>query len=509
MRRLLARNLGTLAGAFLIGAAVQIYLPLASLRDPSVDWGHPATWPRLLDHLAATRIRRAFGAQMGVLEWTRFSHFAGLYLERMAEVLTYPGLALTALGGYLSLRSSRVLGAALVLLLLADFLFSTLVNPMGLEDRQTGLAGEVLAAILASVAVAEILGRGYVALSAGRTLAGALGLSGAIAIGGALVAWAALQGTGDKLRHGDSAAGEIVESTLAELPARSVLLTRSDDLSAGVLYQRAVEGARPDIVSIVRQHVWDRPYLRRAAGDLADPAAFLGDREERIAHQAETATRLVARARAQGRTVAWEPAEDDGAAGAPLKPAGLLFQVESAATGLAPRLATLLSKQSRLTAATRRYVATMWDRRGRARVAMGLMKPAMVAFRRALQLSPGAAQSWNNLAALLQRLGSSRQAIEAQERAVKEAPLSAVHWSNLGLFYLRANRDAAARRAYERARELEPRDPRPLVGLGILAARAGSFGEARRLLLRGLDAGASGDTREDALANLRKLGAPP
>jgi Flp pilus assembly protein TadD len=511
-RSLLCGCLGGAIAAFAAGAAVQIYLPLASRRDPAVDWGNPETFARLWDHLTAGRIRRAFAAEIGALNWTRFSYHARLYLDRLAEVATYPGLLLAPIGAAIALGASRPLAAALAALLAFDFLFATLVNPMGLPDRQAGIPGQVAAAILVAVALGAAAARGYVATLGGRLALGPALVLSALCAAGALAAHAGFAATEEKVRHGDHAAAELVDASLSQLPPRAVLFSRSDDLSAGTVYARAVEAARPDLLHLVRQHVWDRPYLARAAGPLLDPSMLAGSREERIARQGDILARLARRARAGGHTVAWEPAEDDAAAGAPVVPAGLLFQVEPSRVALGPRLGALLAAQDRLTPQTRRYAARLWDRLGRALSAHpDTAARAEAAFGTALLLDPKFARAWNNLAVLLARREDLASAVRAAARAAALAPLTPTHWANLGLFRLRAGDDAGARDAYERCAALAPRDPRAWVGLGILAARAGRHDEARERLLRALDLGAEGETREDALANLRRLEAhdPP
>jgi Flp pilus assembly protein TadD len=216
---------------------------------------------------------------------------------------------------------------------------------------------------------------------------------------------------------------------------------------------------------------------------------------------------LVGRARAQGRAVAWEPAEDDAAAGSAVVPAGLLFQVDPPQVGRRTRLESLLAEQERTTPQTRRYAARLWDRLGRALAAEPeAAVRAEAALHQALALDPGFARAWNNLAVLLGRKGDLPGAAGAAQEAAERAPLVPTHWANLGLFRLRAGDDAGSREAYERCKALAPRDPRAWVGLGILAARAGRMDEARELLRRALALGAEGDTRADAVANLRRLG---
>jgi tetratricopeptide (TPR) repeat protein len=319
------------------------------------------------------------------------------------------------------------------------------------------------------------------------------------------------------MRSRDHSAADLVDAALSELPTGALVMTRSDDLSAGIVYARLVEGARPDILHVVRQHVWQRAALVRGLGALASDTMLAGDREKRIARQTETLRAIVAAARRDGRAVAWESGDDDDSADGAIVPVGILS--EALAAGMPPALSAnahpplrvLVGASTQLGRESRRFVASLWDRLGRAFLgsnAGDAMSRAEHALRNALQIAPEHAPSWNNLGVLLSRTGRLGAAITAAREATRLAPLQSGHAVNLGLYLLRANDDAAAREAYTRARRLAPRDPRVLVGLGILDARAGDYAAARSKLRHALDLGATGDTRADALDNLRKLGPP-
>lgn len=517
-RRLLLRNLGVAIAAFALGFAAELYLPLASARGPTVDWGAPATWPRWLEHLTAARIRRAFVDEIGVLDSVRLWHHLGVFAEQLSETITAVGLPLVAVGVLVALRRAAGLGLALGAILGADVAFAVLVNPMGLAERQTGLPAQVMAVLFVGVALGAVLGRTLAAASGkarGRRALGlvATGLVGALALG--LLASAATTGLDEKLRQRDHGAADLVDATLSELPTSAVVFTRSDDLSAGVLYAQGVEAARPDLTHLVRQHVWDRRYVRRALRQLIDADAPLlqGDREARIRAQTASLTYVVQRAREHARTIAWESADDDSTAGVPLFPAGLLFQAEPLSFGPAPRpkLDTLLRASPAPTPMTRRYASLLWDRLGRAFSASPAPEAtdrAESAFREAVRAAADAGSPWNNLAVLLSRRGRRIEAITAAKEATRHEPLKASYWANLGLFCLQAGDDGGADKAYRRATRLAPGDPRPAVGLGLLAARAGRRDEARRLLERALELGATGETRRDALINLEILKRP-
>ena len=499
-RAVLWSRLGTSSAVFLLGLAILLYLPLASNRAPACDWGAPRDFAHFWDHLSAARIRRAFAGEMGVLDGERLLHHLGLYAQQLLEVVSAPGLALLGLGAFVATRAGPA-GVAALLILAADAAFAVLLNPMGLPDRQTGMPGHGAAALVCALALAA-LGRWRPPWT--RVLA--------LGAGAALLVHAGLQGIDEKTRAQDHAAGELVDATLAELPTGALLMTRSDDLSAGVLFARVVEGARPDLLHIVRQHVWDTPTLRKGAAALVDDALVAGTRDARIARQEDTQRALVRRAHQAGRTVAWEPAEDDEAAGVPVLVAGL--SAEAVRVGELPRLHTdrhpklgaLLRTSEPLSWETRRYASGLWDRAARALLGVpGGAKRAESALREALRLDPSSAKAWNNLGVFFMSTGRATEAVTAATLAVQHGPLDVAHHANLGLFLLQTSDDARAARVYSRAARLAPNDPRPEVGLGILAARAGRHDEAHRRLRRALTLGAQGQTRSDALENLQKL----
>jgi Flp pilus assembly protein TadD len=512
-RRVLLRHAGPALACLLAGAAVHLYLPLASANGAALDWGTPKNASDFFGHLSAARIRRAFGDQIGAFDAERLSHHASVYAQQLAETISLAGFALVLLGTIAAFRRERAAAVTLSLLFMGDAAFATLVNPMGMEDRQTGLVGHSVAAMLALVGLSWA-GERFARAGPRARFVG----FGLVAAGGlALVANAASSAWDEKMRSRDHSAADLVDAALSELPTGALVMTRSDDLSAGIVYARLVEGARPDTLHVVRQHVWQRAALVRGLGALASDTMLAGDRDERIARQTETLRAIVAAARRDGRAIAWESGDDDDAADGAIVPVGLLS--EALAAGMPPSLSAnahpplrvLVSASAQLGRESRRFVASLWDRLGRAFLrskAGDAMSRAEHAIRNALQIAPEHAPSWNNLGVLLSRTGRLSAAIIAAREATRLAPLQSGHAVNLGLYLLRANDDAAAREAYARARRLAPRDPRVLVGLGILDARAGDYAAARSKLRHALDLGATGDTRADALENLRKLGPP-
>ena len=230
--------------AFLTGALVVAYLPIRAMHDPWRDWGHPATPGALWDHLTAGRIRRAYGAEMGHVRLESLSLFAAEVLGpvAVAAALALPGLA----------RLSRRPGLRVVpVLAVFDLLYCVVVNPMGLSDLQNGLPLMLLLA-LGLAETLTWLGRRSQPMWAGAGLV------------------AVLWGRVPFLRGFDRGLPALISAALDATPPEGAVFTLSDDLAAGAAFAQVVEGARPDVAVLVRQHLWDPssvgPVMRRLPG---------------------------------------------------------------------------------------------------------------------------------------------------------------------------------------------------------------------------------------------------
>lgn len=238
-------------------------IPLGSARDPVVDWGDPQTLGALVDHLLARSIRTAYVDEMLPRSTAMWLANAEAMVARLGEDLGPSGpvlgtVAMTAaLVGPTKLADRRASVTMIAWALGAAF-YAVGVNPMGGIDRQTGL---VLAWCIV-VMVAVMLDRWSSARPRLRTAV--LPLAWMV-----LVLPAALRSWSDAGTMRSWAPHAWTRATLAQLPPRSLLLTQSDDLSAGVVWARVVEGARPDIVSWPGQHLHRPPAPSRRTADLA------------------------------------------------------------------------------------------------------------------------------------------------------------------------------------------------------------------------------------------------
>jgi hypothetical protein len=219
-------------------------------------WDDLSTPRALLGHLSAERIRLAFSGR-------HTSIGDALALGRLlAGDLGAAAFALAPAGVVLGWRRGRAMTAALAASALASILYAVLVNPMGIEDRQVGFLATIACLVLAGTASAAIVG----GLRARPALAGAAAL--------ALVAAVPLARAPDACRvRNDALAVLWAGSAISGLPPRSLVLCTSDEMCGLSLYLHHVEGARPDVAVVPRQHLWNDLAVKRALDRSHRPLA--------------------------------------------------------------------------------------------------------------------------------------------------------------------------------------------------------------------------------------------
>jgi len=242
-------------------SAIVFSLPLASARSPLRDWGGPDTWPRLVDHVSARSIRGAFADEILPASWPMWQHNANALLQQLTEdmgplgpivgVMALLGLWLPSVSGG---PRPRAIAAALAWLVAVEAFYAIGINPMGIADRQTAL----IIAPLVALAVGEAMHRLVTSRPRLRPLLVVVGL--ALILPTAFVGLPDVRETRSWMPHAWARA------SLEQLPLGSVILTQSDDLSAGVIYAQVVEGARPDVIHLVAQHLY-RPVPDALADD--------------------------------------------------------------------------------------------------------------------------------------------------------------------------------------------------------------------------------------------------
>jgi tetratricopeptide (TPR) repeat protein len=487
--------------ALALGAAVLAYLPLRAARAPAADWADPRTLGAALAHVTAARIRRAFGGEILTGDLRVLGEHLATWARLVEAQLGVPAL-LAAAGGLVALarrRATRVLGVALAVALASDALYSAWVNPMGLDDLQDGAPTALVIAIAAGAGVvfaARRAGRAAPALAA--VVALVVALPAALADG----AWKHPLGPEPAAWTG---------AALAQAPPRALVLTTSDDLSAGVLYEQVVAGARPDVTALVRQQLWDGALVaqrtRAAGGEVHDPAAGRSERA-RIAHEDELARALIAH-ELPLRAILWEPAHDAAPPGTALEPGVPLDRVVRAPPAPLPPWRPLAEDAVRTLAPARdpsvwRLASSALDGLGRVYFERGAAADAEALFAAALRARPDDAAAATNLAVARARRGDFAGARELVERVVAREPGRVVARVNAGRYALALGDVAAAEAHFAAAHRRAPRDPAPLVGLEQVARARHDQAAARALINDALRVAPNDPEARAAAAELEK-----
>ncbi|MCA9687399.1 MAG: hypothetical protein KC457_34880, partial [Myxococcales bacterium] len=169
---------------------------------------------------------------------------------------------------------------------LVELVYAVAINPMGGRDRQTGLVLGLVLVLALALALHRHLSR------SGEESPSRLRSPWILPVL-ALVLWIqpARTSLSDLAATRSWAPHDWSREALARTPTDALVLTQSDDLSAGLAAARMLEGARPDVVAVVAQHLyrpateWQLAEPRRAsvwrAAATADPAG--GDRARLVA----------------------------------------------------------------------------------------------------------------------------------------------------------------------------------------------------------------------------------
>lgn len=429
------RLLLLIALAALIGGLVIAYLPLRASGDPWRNWGDPSTLAALWDHLTGARIRAAYAAQFG--------HFDPAALRTWADqlVLGAPVLAALGLVGFVRL-GRQPLGALVAAVWLVDALYAVLLNPMGLDDLQNGAPGVVALGVGAAVCL-DAVGRVRVLAPVAVVMA---------------TLWAVPRW---ELYRDDRGLAGVLAQIGDALPPEALVAVASDNLSAGFAFVQVVEGARPDLAVVVRQHVG----YASSAGPVARrvPAAMAGW---------QPGAGMAALARLDdGWPMAWE-----GASGldAEVMPAGLAPRFPLLVRGVAAEVVPP-SPPLGLGRQGRRAWASWLSDRGRFEIAAG--RPAVVFFEAARQIEPESAARWNNLGTALAAAGDFAAARAAVAQAVGMAPDDGLARLNLARYALHAG-DADEARAMLDALVIEEPSADALGLRGVVKGNTGDLAGA-------------------------------
>jgi hypothetical protein len=456
-----------------LASLVVLTLPLASARNTIADWGNPQTWPAIWDHVQATAIRDSFARELGGMGSRAWLLQLRLVALRLVEDLGPFGLlaAVAALAFGLTRPLSlhareRKQGEKKTLaefvdddhrllrlvgwIVLVELVYAVAINPMGGRDRQTGLALCLLAALALALGVHRLTAdRPPLRWVALPLLACALWLP------------TVFESLDDLHVTRSWAPHDWTKEVLARTPSDALILSQSDDLSAGLVAARALEGARPDVVAVPAQHLyrvpseWQRATPRRAVvwnaaadgqDDAARVAAVLGSWRGAVVLESPT-TMILASVALPG----------DGEP--PIRIATMPAQADARPVGVVPDhdpLADAITRWSgRLTNPVDRErladALSLWISGEHTRAPESPLRwlRAERGYQMILsEVDPDHARSLVGLGAVRDRFGETDEAIELTRRAIDLDPERSTALSNLAMYL---SRDPAT---LEEAREL-------------------------------------------------------
>lgn len=483
LARARGRRLAIGLGAAGVGALCLAYLPLRSSTELWRDWGDPSSLSSLWDHLMGSRIRAAYGDQMGRLSDANAAQFGGQLLGLA------PGLLLVGLLGMV--RAVRLPAARwLVVIWVLDTLYAIFINPMGLRDFQNGVPG-------------------LVALGVGAALALNMAQSRVSApILAAMCVFGAWPGMSDSQLRVDRGLMVLMEAADSGAAPEALAFVASDNYAAGYAFRQVVEGARPDMAVIVRQHARYAssigPVIRRL------PAAMAGWRAQTGLQSLEN-LRLPAHVgpadapQPRPWPVVWEWATGLDASVAPpeLRPATPWFR---RGPGLGPSAVLSWMNRAQVGPQGRNHYGAVIDDLTRWWLTRDPDK-AVAAGRSATLINPNNAARWINLGQAQLLRGDVNDAILSTLEGLKVEPDNCIAQLNLARMVLQRE-PARAMSLLDGVIADGPASPAQVAdayGLrGVLRAQGGDLDAARIDWQRAL---ALNPEQAEAVAGMRTLGA--
>lgn len=479
------------------GSACVLAIPLSAAREPVSSWGDPQTWSAMVDHVLARSIRTAFADEMLPASSAMWIANAGDAIARLGEDLGPSGPILGAVALVAAwVGSNRPVDRPAIATVsawgLGSLVYAVGVNPMGGVDRQTGL-------VLAWCVVL------LVALVLDRPLQSRPRLRQAVlpVVWTVLVVPAAIRSWSDFGTLPSWAPHAWTRGALAQLPPRTLLLTQSDDLSAGLTWARVVEGARPDVTTWPGQHLHRPP----GAGRRAEAPALW----DAVARAGSEARRIEAAIASHGGPVALEHAGSGVFAAVRFDGefAALPLAIDATAWSRGPTRWPSVAEQitawlPRLPCAEdRRRLAVAIAEWARGHVRRGGdLGEAVAALQTTLvDVDPGHPGSMITLGGLFDRMGDPASAIEWTRRGLAADPTRQVALLNLALYLARdpdadpRGRAAALAEATalaERAVALRPWRPEAWMRLAEVRAAAGDVAGASAAQARAQSAAQGG-----------------
>ncbi len=454
-RQTLKRDLGWTAVLVATGMLVLAYLPIRAAQEPWRNWGDPSTVGALWDHLTGARIRQAFSAEMGGK-----AAFDINFTQAIAQLWSQVSWAAVgaALGALLLARRKPRFAALLLGIWLADLAFTVLLNPMGMQDRQTGLIA-TFATSVAFVVGMSWIGKRWLATEFRLYSAPLLSFVLAFSLTTPAVFSEGRVRDSRRLYHPIDQG----DRTFDQAPPESLLLVSSDDLASATTYLQGVENRRPDCTTIVKQHIADQAYveqLHSIHGDAHLTDTFMAA----LAEGGETRQLLsvLLAENTERRPVYWQLGDVtvDNLVAGDLRlslPMGRLFgpkirNMQGYLIGVRSRWRRLSG--GRWPTSTLESLAQTYSILGGHVASQGDRRLAMLAVGEAYMTYRDSAHVTNNYAMLLQLEGHHAAAENRFREVVQMRPGYALGWYNLGTTLFNKGDLAATSEAFAEAARL-------------------------------------------------------
>ena len=210
-------------GGLVLGLSLYLALPIYSAAGAVVDWGSTGNLANFLRQVSAEGYREVYGASMGGIP----VHVLLRHLKALWSILWPVMLVPFAIGVAWMFKGNRKLMSRLAILLVADIIFVTVVNPMAAGTTQTATLS-LLVIVVFSIYGFYVIDRlnrvaGYVVAVA--------------TIGFCIMLWRPLPNQSDRVHDYFSGA-----------PIRSAFFINDNDLLYGGWVMKYVDDRRPDIV---------------------------------------------------------------------------------------------------------------------------------------------------------------------------------------------------------------------------------------------------------------------
>ncbi|MFL6212594.1 MAG: protein O-mannosyl-transferase family [Blastocatellia bacterium] len=274
----ISRRLAKAALCAFAGLAIYLYLPLAAMRSPLMNWGDPRTAERIWWHITGRQYQVFFESSANVIG-KQFNVFLSLVGREFGTIWLPLALLLAIAGLFAAFKRDRWLFGFLILIVIFDMAWA--LNYEIAEDKDAYYLPTFLVLTIAASFGLVWLARGLRATRLSMKTATAIMAVLALL----LPAIAATNNFRFNNRRGYLIARDYVENTLKTIEPNGLLLTDDWQVYSPLLYLREVEGIRRDVVAIDIQQLrrtWYYGYLNAAYPEMMASArdrvdAFLED----------------------------------------------------------------------------------------------------------------------------------------------------------------------------------------------------------------------------------------